>query len=80
MMEEGSPHFIELKSYMNIGMSTMRLERSNMMEMDEVRNFADRLCSKLHGYSVMDESEISKIVVIQNNERYTDRWIKSYLT
>ena len=25
MMEEGNPHFIELKSYMNIGMSTMRL-------------------------------------------------------
>jgi tRNA wybutosine-synthesizing protein 1 len=79
MMEEGNPHFIELKSYMNIGMSTMRLERSNMMEMDEVRNFANRLCSKLQGYSVMDESEISRIVVIQNNIRYTDRWIKSYL-
>jgi tRNA wybutosine-synthesizing protein 1 len=79
MMEEGNPHFIELKSYMNIGMATMRLERSNMMEMNEVRNFADRLCSKLQGYSVMDESEISKIVVIQNNVRYTDRWIKSYL-
>lgn len=78
MMEEGNPHFIELKSYMNIGMSTMRLGRNNMMEMSEVQNFARRLCSKLQGYSIMDESEISRIVVIQNKVRYTDRWIKGY--
>ena len=78
MMEEGNPHFIELKSYMNIGMSTMRLGRNNMMEMSEVQNFARLLCSKLQGYSIMDESEISRIVVIQNKVRYTDRWIKGY--
>lgn len=80
MMEEGNPHFIELKSYMNIGMSTMRLGRNNMMEMSEVRNFARLLCSKLRGYSIMDESEISRIVVIQNKVRYTDRWIKGYFS
>ena len=78
MMEEGNPHFIELKSYMNIGMSTMRLGRNNMMEMSEVQNFARLLCSKLQGYSIMDESEISRIVVIQNKVRYTDRWIKGH--
>jgi tRNA wybutosine-synthesizing protein 1 len=78
MMEEGNPHFIELKSYMNIGMSTTRLGRNNMMEMSEIQNFARLLCSKLQGYSIMDESEISRIVVLQNKLRYTDRWIKSY--
>jgi hypothetical protein len=28
---------------------------------------------------VMDESEVSKIVVLQNKKRFVDRWIKSYL-
>jgi hypothetical protein len=26
----------------------------------------------------MDESEISRIVVLQNEVRYVDRWIKAY--
>ena len=26
----------------------------------------------------MDESEISRIVVLQNQKRYTNRWIKEY--
>jgi hypothetical protein len=27
----------------------------------------------------MDESEISRIVVLQNKVRYVDRWIKEYM-
>jgi tRNA wybutosine-synthesizing protein 1 len=79
-MEEGEPHFIELKSYMHIGMSTQRLEESAMLEMDEVRNFSKRLASVSNDFSIMDESEISRIVVLQNKKRYTDRWISSYLS
>jgi len=26
----------------------------------------------------MDESEISRVVVLQNQKRYTDRWIGKY--
>jgi tRNA wybutosine-synthesizing protein 1 len=79
MMQQGNPHFIELKSYMHIGMSTQRLEAENMLEMKEIRSFSEQMCSKLQGYSIMDESEISRIVVLQNLRRYTDRWIKEYL-
>jgi hypothetical protein len=32
----------------------------------------------LNEYELMDESEISRIVVLQNYSRYTDRWIKEY--
>jgi tRNA wybutosine-synthesizing protein 1 len=78
MMQQGNPHFIELKSYMHIGMSTQRLEAENMLEMKEIRSFSEQMCFKLHDYSVMDESEISRIVVLQNLRRYTDRWIKEY--
>jgi tRNA wybutosine-synthesizing protein 1 len=78
MMAQGNPHFIELKSYMHIGMSTQRLERDHMLEMHEIRNFAAKLCAKMRSFKVMDESEISRIVVLQNEARYVDRWIKEY--
>ncbi|HET7146994.1 MAG TPA: 4-demethylwyosine synthase TYW1, partial [Candidatus Nitrosopolaris sp.] len=73
MMQQGNPHFIELKSYMHIGMSTQRLEAKNMIEMNEIRSFSEQMCFKLQGYSIMDESEISRIVVLQNMNRYIDR-------
>lgn len=79
MMTDGNPHFIEIKSYMHIGMSTQRLEQEHMLEMHEVRYFANSLCKKMLSFRVMDESEISRIVVLQNQERYVDRWIKEYL-
>jgi tRNA wybutosine-synthesizing protein 1 len=78
MMAEGDPHFIELKSYMHIGMSTKRLEKGDMLEMHEVRGFAENLAAKMPSFGIMDESEISRIVVLQNKKRYTDRWIKEY--
>ncbi len=80
MMAQGNSHFIELKSYMHIGMSNQRLEQDHMLEMHEVRDFAATLCEKMPSFKVMDESEISRIVVLQNHARYTDRWIKEYLT
>lgn len=76
MILQGNPHFIELKSYMHIGMSTERLRSENMLEMNEIRSLSERLCSRLKCYSIMDESEISRVVVLQNSRRYTDRWIK----
>ena len=79
MMVQGNPHFIELKSYMHIGMSTQRLEQDHMLEMNEIRNFAAKLCAKMRSFKVMDESEISRIVVLQNEVRYVDRWIKEYM-
>lgn len=79
MMAKGNPHFIELKSYMHIGMSNRRLEQDHMLEMQEVRDFAVQLCEKMSPFKMMDESEVSRIVVLQNQARYTDRWIKEYI-
>lgn len=79
LMAQGNPHFIELKSYMHVGMSTQRLEKGDMLEMHEVRHFADELVCKMPEFGMMDESEISRIVVLQNKNRYIDRWIKEYL-
>jgi tRNA wybutosine-synthesizing protein 1 len=78
VINQGNPHFIEIKSYMHIGMSTNRLEQNNMLEIGEVREFTNTLQKFLPSYNVMDESEISRIVVLQNNKRYVDRWIREY--
>jgi tRNA wybutosine-synthesizing protein 1 len=59
-------------------MSTNRLEHNNMLEVKEVREFTNNLQKYLQHYNIMDESEISRIVVLQNQNRYTNRWIKEY--
>ena len=79
MIRDASPHFIEIKSYMHVGRSTNRLERENMVELDEVMHFSSELARQSKIFSVMDESQISRVVVLQNQERFTDRWISSYL-
>jgi tRNA wybutosine-synthesizing protein 1 len=78
IVRNANPHFIELKSYMHVGMSTLRLEGSHMLEMSEIREYAKSLLSLLSEFSVMDESEISRIVVLQNNSRFVTRWIPGY--
>ena len=50
-----------------------------MLEMEEVRELSRKLCEMLPDFKVMDESEISRIVVLQNKKRYVDRFISSYL-
>lgn len=78
MIRDSGIHFIEVKSYMHIGRSTNRLERSDMLEMSEVRHFANELARQSEVYSIMDESDISRIVVLQNQNRVINRWISAY--
>ena len=78
ILRMGNPHFIELKSYMHIGMSTSRLEKSSMLEMNEVREYSVELKKYLDNFTIMDESEISRIMVLQNNKRFVNRWIDTY--
>ncbi len=75
MFRKASPHFIEIKSYMHIGRSTNRLEHSNMLEMQEIQNFSNKITKHSKIFSIMDESIVSRISVLQNNERVIDRMI-----
>jgi tRNA wybutosine-synthesizing protein 1 len=79
IISQAFPHFVEIKSYMHIGMSVQRLEKNNMLEMSEIQNFADCLLKELPTFTIMDESEISRIVVLQNQGRYTNRYIQEYM-
>ena len=78
MFRNASPHFIEIKSYMHIGRSTNRLEHENMLEMSEVKKFSEEIAKQSKIFSVMDESLVSRISILQNNERFIDRWISAY--
>jgi len=78
MLKMASPNFVEIKSYMHVGRSINRLDHENMLDMDEIRHFATELAKKSGIFSVMDESFISRIVVLQNQERLIDRWISAY--
>jgi tRNA wybutosine-synthesizing protein 1 len=60
---------------MHIGRSTNRLEYENMLEMEEIRKFSQEVINQCNIFSVMDESEVSRIVILQNNKRSIDRWI-----
>jgi tRNA wybutosine-synthesizing protein 1 len=76
LISRANPHFVEIKSYMHIGMSVQRLDKINMLEMSEVRSFVDSLINILPSFFIMDESEISRIVVLQNQGRYINRFIQ----
>jgi tRNA wybutosine-synthesizing protein 1 len=75
MIKHGNPHFIEVKSYMHVGYSNQRLEESDMMEMDEVRLYANALADAIGCYRLMDESVESRVVVLQNTDRNVGRWV-----
>jgi len=63
---------------MHIGRSTNRLEHDNMLEMDEIKNFSEQIAKQSKIFSVMDESIVSRISILQNNERFIDRFIPTY--
>lgn len=78
LFKKANPHFIELKSYMHVGRSTNRLDYSNSLEMEEVRGFSNEVANKSDIFSVMDESVMSRIVVLQNQDRFINRLIGAY--
>jgi len=78
LLRQSNAHFVEIKSYMHIGRSINRLEYSDMLEMHEVRSFANKLTQENNTFTVMDESEISRIVILQNKKRFVDRFIPAY--
>ena len=78
MFRKSSPHFIEIKSYMHIGRSTNRLERANMLEMEEIQSFSKEIVRRSKIFSIMDQSVVSRITILQNSQRTINRFISGY--
>ncbi|MDR2944739.1 MAG: 4-demethylwyosine synthase TYW1 [Methanosarcinales archaeon] len=71
LIRKAAPDFIEVKSYMHVGFSRLRLARANMAEQDEIRKFAQSI-GDLAGYQYAGESEPSRVVVLSENGKLSD--------
>jgi tRNA wybutosine-synthesizing protein 1 len=68
LIEKASPTYIEVKAYMHIGFSSLRLNYENMPGHKEIRSFADKLAD-LTGYRVIDESTESRVVLLSKRKK-----------
>ncbi len=73
LIQKANPDFIELKSYMHVGFSRLRLQRENMPAFPEVKGFAEKLNNFL-GYKFADADERSRVALLWNGK--TRRKIK----
>jgi tRNA wybutosine-synthesizing protein 1 len=46
-----------------------------MLEQDEIKSWTEKLLKFLPNFEYMDEQEESRVVIIQNKERFVERWI-----
>jgi len=68
LIEKANPTYVEPKAYMHVGFSRLRLGFENMPSHTEVQDFAEAL-SKETGYSVIDESPDSRVVLLSRLEK-----------
>ena len=68
LISRAEPTYVEPKSYMYVGYSRRRLGFANMPNHEEICEFSDRLAS-LIGYSIIDESKDSRVVLLSRLEK-----------
>jgi tRNA wybutosine-synthesizing protein 1 len=68
LIEKTQPTYIEVKAYMHIGFSNLRLGFDQMPMHGEVREFADKL-ALASGYRVLNEAPESRVVLLSKLER-----------
>lgn len=68
LVELSQPTYIEIKSYMWVGASRMRLSKANMAEHEYVRKVGLRL-GELTGYPLLGESRASRVVLLSRLEK-----------
>ncbi len=68
LIEYAEPDYVELKSYMHLGFSRNRLSRDSMPSHEEVFDFSKQVADSL-GYSIADESENSRVVLLSKDGR-----------
>jgi len=64
LVEKAAPDFVEPKSYFAVGYSRPRLGPSFMPSYAEIKAFAEEL-AELTAYKITDESEISRVVLLE---------------
>ena len=63
LIKKASPRFVEIKGYMYLGYSRMRLAETAVPAMDEIRTFA-RAVAQYADYQILDENVPSRVVCL----------------
>lgn len=77
LFEKSRADFIEIKGYMFLGDSRKRLVFENMPKHQYVQEFSKRIAEFLPNYRIMDEDELSRIVLLRRNDSKYANFIAS---
>ncbi len=77
LFKKSRPDFIEVKSYMHLGLSRERLKRENMALHDYIRKWCDRFAGFLSDYHIEDEDPRSRVVLFKRNDSHFGNIIKN---
>ncbi|RIB35178.1 MAG: tRNA-modifying enzyme [Candidatus Nanoclepta minutus] len=66
LMDIYKPHFIEIKAFMLLGYSRLKLNLENMPSHKDIVDLSRKFEKKLDNFNYMDEDEDSRIVVLKN--------------
>jgi len=77
LFEKSRPDFIEVKSYMHLGLSRKRLKMENMAMHDYVRQWSEKIAGFLPSYGIEDEDPKSRIVLFRKKDSKFDNFIKN---
>jgi tRNA wybutosine-synthesizing protein 1 len=61
--------FVEVKGYMAVGYARKRLGYERMPSHSEVKEFSKKLLEFLPGYKLLDEQEVSRVVLLGRQEK-----------
>lgn len=67
LLDSSEPNFVEVKAYMHLGKSRLRLSRDAMPEHSEIFNFAEELAGDI-GYEMIGEVPLSRVVLLSNGK------------
>lgn len=67
LIADSAPVFVEVKGYMHLGYSRMRLSAAHMPSHERVRGFAEQV-ARHAGYRVRDENRASRVVLLERVE------------
>ena len=68
LLEATGSDFIEIKSYMWLGMSRQRLNKDNMPTHKEVKAFTKKLLKLMPNYKLENEKVVSRIILLKNKK------------
>jgi len=75
ILEQSQADFVEIKSYMHLGYSRLRLNRENMPNNEDLKAFCSELNMHLQSYVFEDECEASRIILYANNGKHREKKI-----